>query len=256
MSLLHINFYSDVLGRAARADAILPAGPAPEGGFPTLYLLHGMTDDPTIWQRRTAIERYADERGMAVVMPDGRLGWYVNARAGERYFDFISDELPRLCQRMLTGLARGRERRFVAGNSMGGYGALKCALARPDVFSRAVCLSGALDAAALPRLREPLASKAYWTDVFGPVDEIAGSENDLFRAAERCAQPRPSVWMWCGTEDFLYDMNRRMRDHLAKLNYDLAYSEGAGGHHWKCWDREIVRALDWLVSEGGDAPCR
>src|SRR5699024_9163273 len=66
LSLLDIDFYSDVLGRNQRMEVILPPGPAPEGGFPTLYLLHGMTDDCTIWLRRSSIERYADARKLAV----------------------------------------------------------------------------------------------------------------------------------------------------------------------------------------------
>lgn len=253
MSLLDIDFYSDVLGRNQRMEVILPPGPAPEGGFPTLYLLHGMTDDCTIWLRRSSIERYADARKLAVVMPDGMLGWYADARAGERYFSFVSEELPALALRMLPGLAQTRARRFVGGLSMGGYGALSCALRRPELFSRAISLSGALDAAALPGLDRGQAGARFWADRFGPAEAISGSENDLFRAAEICPGPRPAVWMWCGTEDFLYEMNLRMRDHLQKLGYALDYSECPGEHDWPHWDREIQRALDWLPLGGEGA---
>ena len=254
MALLHVNFYSDVLGRSVHMDAILPErNPAPR--WRTLYLLHGMTDDHSIWQRRTSVERYAGERNLAVILPDGDLKWYTDTPWGENYFEFISRELVQLSRRMFPRLSRDRADTFVAGNSMGGYGALKCALKRPETFSKAASLSGALDAAALPSLPSPLVDESYWEDVFGPIDQISGSDNDLFAAARACRENRPDVWMWCGTEDFLYDMNLRMREHLRNLGYRLDYGEGPGDHSWKYWDRELPRLMDWLVGEGAEA-CR
>ena len=254
MALLHVDFYSDALGRSTHMDAILPEGnPAPR--WKTLYLLHGMTDDNSTWQRRSSVERYAQERNLAVILPDGDLKWYADTPWGENYFDFISRELVQISRRRFPRLARDRADTFVAGNSMGGYGALKCALKHPETFSKAASLSGALDAAVLPSLSDPLADAAYWEDVFGPVDQIPGSENDLFAAARACGENRPEIWMWCGTEDFLYDMNLRMRDQLAALGYSLDYSEGPGDHQWFYWDRELPRLMDWLL--GGEArACR
>lgn len=254
MALLHVDFYSDVLGRSTHMDAILPersASPA----WKTLYLLHGMTDDFSSWQRRSSVERCAEERNLAVILPDGDLTWYADTPWGENYFDFISRELIAISRRMFPRLSHARADTFVAGNSMGGYGALKCALRRPETFSKAASFSGALDAAALPQLPEPLADASYWTDIFGPIDQIPGSENDLFAAARACREKRPEIWMWCGTEDFLHAMNLRVRDHLQELGYQIDYSEGPGDHQWKYWDRELPRMLDWLL-EGEVEVCR
>ena len=257
MTLMHIDAYSDALNRAARLDVILPAEQS-GAKFRTLYLLHGMTDDQTIWQRRTSIERYADERGLAVVMPCTELNWYTDTHAGERWFTYIADELPKIARRMLPRLSERREDTFVAGLSMGGYGALKCALQRPDTFCGAASLSGGLDARAVvkpetddfgtldPHAVDLMSYKQLWLDIFGPYESIEGSANDLFRAAELCTN-RPRVFMWCGTEDFLYTQNIRMRDHLRKLNYDLCSTESAGNHEWHCWDVQIQHALDWLL---------
>lgn len=256
LALLQVDFYSDTLERGAQFCAVLPDKPIPESGFPTLYLLHGMSDDYTVWTRRTSIERYADERNLAVVMPDTRLGWYTNTFAGEHYFDHVSDEIVRVSRRMLPGLSHRREDTFIAGISMGGYGALRCALGRPDQFSKAASLSGALDAAALPHLEDPLEGAAYWRDVFGPIRAISGSEHDLFCAAQSLKHSRPKVWMWCGTEDFLYAINLHFRDHLRTLGYDLTYSEGPGDHQWSHWDREIQNALNWLVADKEVLSCR
>ena len=87
---------------------------------------------------------------------------------------------------------------------------------------------------------------------------MPGSENDLLAAAEALKDSplRPSVYMWCGTEDFLYNMNARMRDCLRALGYDLTYEESPGDHQWLYWDKKIVDALDWLVPEEEGNPWR
>lgn len=254
MVLMHADVYSNTLTRSVRLEILLPEFRGGER-LKTLYLLHGMTDDQTIWQRRTSIERYADERGIAVVMPSTQLNWYANTHAGERWFDYISDELLLITRRMLPCLSDARADTYAAGLSMGGYGALRCALNRPDRFCAAASLSGGLDAAAVPCLGDPLAESAFWEDVFGPTSEIPGSAHDLFRAAESC-EAKPRVFMWCGTEDFLYDQNVRMRDHLRRLGYDLYYRETSGDHQWKYWDREIPNALDWMLYGREAEACR
>ena len=254
MALLHVDFYSDVLGRSAHMDAILPERSAATR-WKTLYLLHGMTDDASTWQRRTSVERCAEERNLAVILPDGDLKWYTDTPWGENYFEFVSRELVQITRRMFPRLSHECSDTFVAGNSMGGYGALKCALMHPETFSKAASLSGALDAAALPSLPDALADRAYWEDVLGPIDQIPGSENDLFAAARACRENRPNIWLWCGTEDFLYDMNLRMRDHLRNLGYSLDYSEGPGDHQWRCWEQELPRMMDWLLA-GEVRACR
>jgi len=257
MAILHVDFFSRALNRNARMDVILPdAKSSAVRPWKTLYLLHGMTDDCTAWQRWTSIERYAEEQGIAVIMPDARLSWYTDTAAGERYFSFVSEELIAISRRMFPALSHQREDTFIAGLSMGGYGALKCALKKPETFRKAASLSGALDACGVTRLDPPLGDQAYWEDIFGPIDQIRGSENDLFAAAEACKENRPEIFMWCGTEDFLYGMNIEMRDHLTKLGYELLYSEGHGDHSWKYWDREIQNVLAWMLGGEEEVACR
>ncbi len=257
MALMHVNTYSDTLRHAVKLDIVLPDRcNAHRPPWKTLYLLHGMTDCHSIWQRRTSIERYADEAGLAVIMPDTGLNWYTDTAWHENYFTYISDELPLLAERMLPGLSRRREDRFVAGLSMGGYGALKCALSRPERFSMAASLSGAVDVHDLAVQHALDQSVHYWADIFGPAESIPGSPNDLFALAERCAEPRPRLFMWCGTEDFLYAANLRLRAHLTNLGYDLTYSESHGDHQWKYWDREIQNIIAWMLPDGEVDACR
>lgn len=255
MAHLVVDYYADALGVQTRMHVLLPQRLA-AGKAKTLYLLHGMSDDEGTWMRRTSIERYAEEKGLAVVMPDGGLGWYTDMYRGLAWFKFISGELPALCRRFFPILSDKREDTYIGGNSMGGYGALKCALRAPRTFSRVISLSGALDAADTAINNTVPATRRYWEDVFGPAEDVSGSENDLFAAATALTDPalRPRIYMWCGTEDFLYAQNTRMRDHLRALGYDLTYEESPGDHQWQYWDKKIAGALDWLLpGEGEDA---
>lgn len=251
MALLHVNFFSNVLGMCMDMDVILPQATSGQIGIegvgavgicPTLYLLHGMSDNHTIWQRRTSIERYVSDKRLAVVMPSVHLSWYTDMLHGLRYWTFISQELPAICRELFPQISPKREDTFVAGLSMGGYGALKCGLGAPETFGACAALSGAMDAVGMAGIREvPL-----FQDVFGSPERTKGSQDDLFALAERLEKPRPRVYMWCGTEDFLYEQNERMSAHLKALGYDLTYETSPGDHQWKYWDEKIQTVLAWL----------
>jgi putative tributyrin esterase len=147
MILNDVNFFSEVLGLNSRMIVMLPQPGAGATGQPrhrVLYLLHGHSDDCTAWQRWTSIERYVEELNLAVIMPDAHLSFYTDMAHGGRYWTFISQELPALAQRIFP-LSTDRADTFVAGLSMGGYGAFKLALAYPERFAAAASLSGALD---------------------------------------------------------------------------------------------------------------
>jgi putative tributyrin esterase len=262
MALLHCDFHSDVLELACSMTVILPqqtttsqiglVGSARSTdredfrGHPTLWLLHGMSDDHTIWPRRTSIERYVAPRGLAVVMPAVARSYYTDMHHGPKYWTFISEELPRIA-RSFFHLSDRREDNFVAGLSMGGYGAFKLALVHPDRYAAAASLSGALDAHTIA-LHIPDREEEM-TNIFGPSGRIRGSENDLFTLAERLTKrdgPRPALYQCCGTEDFLHADNRRFREHLAAVGLDVTYEEGPGSHEWGFWDQWIQRVVRWL----------
>jgi S-formylglutathione hydrolase FrmB len=261
MVLNHFHFFSRVLGLTCTLSVLLPDRPGtvedetaqvPEGPYPTLYLLHGLSDDHTIWQRRTSIERYIDRlhesgRDLAVVMPAVHRSFYTNMAAGGRYWTFISEEVPALV-RGYFNLSAARADNFVAGLSMGGYGAFKLALAHPERFAAAASLSGALDVVRLMRLEETL-NEGELKYTFGSSGALAGSPNDLFYLAEQAASrgvPRPALYQWCGTEDVLYDDNVRFHDHLQRLGFEVAYAAEPGTHEWVYWDQQIEKVLEWL----------
>jgi S-formylglutathione hydrolase FrmB len=168
---------------------------------------------------------------------------------GYPYWTYLSEEVPRLA-RAFFPLSEAREENFVAGLSMGGYGAFKLALRRPEMFAAAASLSGALDIAGIAAERKNDADwKRDLTDIFGPLRAIAGSDNDLFALAKKLAKakgPKPALYQCCGAEDMLYPHNLRFRKHARSLGLDLTYEEGPGEHDWAFWDQWIQRVLQWL----------
>lgn len=260
MAFLQVDFFSDVLQMCMQMNVILPQktskqiglpGVRMDGKYPTLYLLHGMSDDHTIWMRRSSIERYASLLGIAVVMPSTHLGWYTDMKHGLPYWTYISEELPEICRSFFPNMSERREDTFAAGLSMGGYGALKLALGAPKTFGAAASLSGAADIVQIYGMRATASAHqiSVFQNAFGELDELRGSGNDLFALAETCkasGYPLPPLFLWCGTEDFLLSANRSARDVFRQKGFPVTYTESPGDHSWHCWDEQIRNVLKWL----------
>lgn len=259
MALMHVDFFSDVLGMCVNMDVIIPQqtskqigmeGMAADGQYRTMYLLHGMSDDQTTWQRRTSIERYVSSLGIAVVMPTTHLGFYTDTTYGMKYWTFVSKELPDICREFFPRMSARREDTLAAGLSMGGYGAWKLGLGASDTFGAAASLSGALDMVEDYRRHVDGDNSALFRGIFGSPEDMEGSENDLMALAERLAAEKkelPRLYAWCGTEDFLYEGNRRAWEHVRRLGYSLTCEESAGDHQWKYWDARIQDVLRWWL---------
>jgi putative tributyrin esterase len=241
VALFQCEFFSEALQISASMNVILPQ--EKNRLFPTLYLLHGLSDDQSAWVRQTSIERYALARGIAVVMPAVNRSFYTDMKHGANYWTFLSDELPELA-RSFFPLSTKREDNFAAGLSMGGYGAMKWGLSQPDRFAAVASLSGALDVRSWAEERGGDDAK----HVFGDSTSIPGSSADLFALAEQVVskRPIPLLYQCCGTEDFLYDDNIRFREHCRKIGLPLTYEEEPGDHEWGYWDMKIQRVLEWL----------
>jgi pimeloyl-ACP methyl ester carboxylesterase len=214
----------------------------------TLYLLHGLSDDHTIWQRRTSIERYAAKYDLAVVMPNAHRSWYTDMEHGGKFFTFISEELPRVCRSFFRCMSDKREDNYVAGLSMRGYGAMKIGFTNPERFAGVAAFSGAFDVYALAK-KAQLDNSRYWEDIFGTIDDIPGSKNDVYAVVKKAAEsglPCPKTYVWCGTEDWLIGANRDMRDLLA---YDMKRKILICGFFQLFYAEEIVQDDAKVVSK-------
>jgi putative tributyrin esterase len=228
MALCEVKFFSQALQKATAANIILPEVKT-EGPFPVFYLLHGLSDDYTIWQRRTSIERYVQGMPLIVVMPDGGRGFYCDAEQGMAWETALVTDLIGFVDKMFPTIA-SREGRCIGGLSMGGYGAVKLALKFPELFCSANSHSGALGFAHWPFGKERADSfAAEFTRVIGT--DPAGGPNDLFALAQRLEPVRrPALSIDCGTEDFLLDANRAFHAHLDEIGCAHEYREFPGSH--------------------------
>ena len=252
MALMRCDFFSDVLGLSTSMTVVLPqrttgqigmSGSGRDGDLPTLYLLHGLSDDDTTWTRRTSIERYVADLGIAVVMPQVHRSFYTDEVWGRPYWTFVADELPAIARGFFRLSSRPSET-YVAGLSMGGYGAFKLALRHPDRYAAAASLSGALDLDERMRTLNSEVDPMMWRRVFGDTP-FAGGDNDLFALLDKVTDP-PPLFQWCGTEDALYEGNVRFRDACAARGAALTSQFGPGTHEWTHWDDKIRDVLAWL----------
>ena len=255
MAFLQIQFFSAALNVASTVNVILPEanqgigmGVSKDERPPkVLYLLHGYSDDHSIWMRRTSVERYAAKHNLAVIMPAVNHSFYCNEVYGEKYWDYISDELPRTMRRFLR-LSDRPEDTYVAGLSMGGYGAMRLALTYPEHYAGAASFSGAVD------LETIFYQRHLGTEidrVFGDQKQIKGSEYDLFHLTEKNAKAAHKPWLYvsCGTKDFLFDQHKAFVPALRKNGWTvMSHEEPDAIHEWGFWDEQIKAFIELIYA--------
>jgi S-formylglutathione hydrolase FrmB len=252
MALCDVHWYSTVLQKHVGTHVILPdAGEPP---FPTYYLLHGLSDDYTGWARRTRIESYVRDLPLIVVMPDGFRGFYTDNAEGPAYAAYIADELVAFVERNFPA-KRSRAGRCIGGLSMGGYGALRLALAHPDRYASANSHSGALLYGARNVVRNPSPlTPTEQRHIFGA--SPAGSDHDLMALAKRAkaSGTLPELLIDCGTEDHLLGDSRAVHEELKRLGIPHEYREFPGAHDWDYWDVHVREALAFHAKVLGIGP--
>ena len=245
MSLCTVNFFANSLGLATSMHVLLPD--SGNGPFPVFYLLHGLSDDHTIWLRRTSIERYVAGLPIIVVMPTTHRGFYTNGQSAGtyRYEDHLVKDVVGYVDRFFPTI-RSRTARAIGGLSMGGYGAVKLALKHPDVFGSATSHSGAMTGPmfTVDKSKSPPTMDPEFIAMFGK--DFLGGSDDLAVLAARCPESnRPALRIDCGTSDFLIEENRGFHATLKKLKYPHEYEEFPGAHDWGYWDVHVQEAIEF-----------
>ena len=253
MALIQVNYLSKALFRTVPLNVVLPADKIDyatgnyalkEGQkFKTLYLLHGLLGNYTDWVSGTRIQRWAEERNLAVVMPSGDNSFYFKARTPwNDYETFIGRELVEVTRKMFP-LSDKREDTFIAGLSMGGYGALRNGIVFSDTFSHVAGLSSAA------HLFEDLSEEAN----IGLFDNLEAASktnlNPMVAVEEMLAQGRavPKFYLSCGLKDNLLQSNMAFREFLKSKGFDVTWDEDPeAGHDWDFWDSQIKKVLEWL----------
>lgn len=260
MALISIDFKSEALKRNTCVNVILPierfAGP-----YPTLYLLHGLTDNYNGWLSYTRIRKWAEESGLAVVMPSGENSFYMDILVKDGclgdFGEYVGRELVEVTRKIFP-LSKKREDTFLAGLSMGGFGTCRNALKYNDTFGKAAILSGALNFYEYP---------AEWVNTQGNTIGEVKNFGDLEQTRQTDRNPRylmemlqkdpdksfPAFYVACGLQDELLEANRSIAQALKEAGADVTYEEGPGYHDWDFWDEYIQHVLKWLGYSGNSA---
>ena len=253
MSLIQMRFFSESLGMFTGVNIILPLprrAEIPVANLPVLYLLHGMGDDHTAWMRKTSIERYALERGLAVVMPDGALSCWEDMVHGLKYRSYVTRELPAFIRSNFP-VAACREKTFIAGCSMGGFGALKLALANPDQYSCAGCFSAAHFEYRPPSVR----NQAMLQRVYGEHLDAFDARIAADAIAANAGTLPLNIWHSCGDQDALKEnalISRAFFEALPAGSIRYHFEMQQGRHDWALWDdaaRRFLAALNLPEAE-------
>jgi len=239
MAFIQASFFSNVLVKAVALHAIVPE--KGRGPFPVLYLLHGLSDDYTVWPRRTRIEWYVRDLPLIVVMPDGFRGFYTDNYLGPAYGRYMVEDVLGFAERTFP-IKRSRAARCIGGLSMGGYGSLRLALAHPELFASVHSHSGAAWDFGKPT---PPERKDLFAQIFGPKPK--GSPHDIYALAQKAkrAGRLPKISIDCGVDDHLIENNRALHAYLERIGVPHAYAEFPGIHEWDYWDEHIQGALEF-----------
>lgn len=245
MASITLSFHSEALERTVPLRALVPLEDAPRVPMPALYLLHGLYGSEQDWFQYTRVMLWARAKGLAVFCPAGENGFYVNqADTGEAYMRYVGEELPAFTRRLFP-LSSRREDTFIAGLSMGGYGALNAGLTYPETFGKVAALSAALRP--WKRMDKPqgggVQRPAYARALFGQDTEPW----DTLTLARQCGARAPELWLSCGAQDDLLEENIALVDGLRQAGIPAYFDQPPGAHNWDFWDREIQRVIDWLM---------
>ncbi len=226
--------------------------------YPVLYLLHGYSDDETGWIQFGEVNRIAD-KGIAdgdfppciIVMPDGKVSWYVNSADGsDPWEDMFIDEFIPFIEREFR-IRPQKEFRAISGLSMGGNGALLLAMHHPDLFSNCVAMS-----AGTFTDEEIMANGQYdhyFKNIYGKKPQNGVSEHwkansplHLLDSVEKDKLKSVRWYIDCGDDDFLYKGNSALHVKMRNLGIPHEYRVRNGGHEWSYWRTGLYDGLVFI----------
>jgi S-formylglutathione hydrolase FrmB len=248
MALVRIDHVPETVKVNLPLNLILP-DPGRMGGVPVakrkvLYLLHGLSDDASAWQRFTSIEPLAAAYGLVVVMPSAGRSFYTDQPNGQNYFSYLTGELPEYLADVF-GLKPRREDTFIAGNSMGGYGAMKAAFLHPELYAAAASFSGVLSLQVLGLIPDD-PRRDEFALLFGDLDKLPGSEHDpavWLRHATRNPAALPRLFISVSRQEDIYPLSNMFHGACRAQGIHSEYYEEDGAHDWHFWDGQIRRFL-------------
>lgn len=263
MAISTVSFFSKSMRREVTFSALLPIDfPVIPGQtidvqikpIKTLYLLNGFSGSHQDWLTFSNIRELSDKYKIAIIMPAGENSFYVDDEdRGALYGEFIGKELVEFTRKLFP-LSPDRNATFIGGLSMGGYGAIRNGLKYAENFGKIIAFSSAIMpykvANAKPDYHDGIAGYSYFRSVFGDLDQLLGSDKDpeaLVMNLKGQGLDIPELYIACGEEDFLLDVNQRFHQFLLQQQISHFYEESEGAHTWDFWNKSIEPALKWAA---------
>jgi len=254
--ILRGYYSSEILHTATNIQFIIPDNA--EGPYKVVYLLHGMHGNQGTWIDNTMLPYYSKDYNAIFVMPEAARSFYCDLKYGRKFFSFASEELPKITRRIFN-ISAQREDTAVIGCSMGGHGALKIALSKPEQFG----FCGAISSACI-YLKQILEGLRVNSDAFrktgaeeeeimidlysmfgdnleyNPKDDI-----DVLAKNFPAGKPKPVIFSTCGTDDDLLKENLRFSDDMKKTGFNFTYEEWKGGHDWNFFNEALKKSIEF-----------
>lgn len=265
--LLRGSVFSKTLEMETGLTVIAPTAKRDGEPCKVAYVLHGLCSNHGSWVDYTQLPLFALGYPVLFVMPDVGRSFYMDLKYGQRFFSYVVDELPAICENVFN-ISASREDTAIIGGSMGGFGALKCALARPEQYGSCGALASAClflkegfaelrQQGGIAMMKETLGEQLVrdFQAALGPDLEFDPA-NDLPRLARAASGggEKPRIYAACGVEDGLLADNRRFAGEMRPLDFDFAYEELPGAHDWVFFNEGLRRALAFCFGEPEERP--
>lgn len=221
--------------------------------FKTLYLLHGMFGNNETFLYNTLIRSYATNNNLAVVLPSCGNSFYLNDQSSyEFYSNYVGEELVNFTREIFP-LSTKREDTFIAGFSMGGYGAIRTGMLYNDTFSAIGAISPALITHRLQLIskefKEVIDTQEYLESVFGDLNKVVGSDKDPEFLIDNLLKENkdiPKLFINVGKNDFLRLENEAFHKFLEEKKVHVTFAEYPGEHTWDFCNTHIKEFIEWL----------
>ena len=248
--------FSNTLEMDTTVSVITPNHLAGNQPYKVAYVLHGLCGNSSSWLDYSLLPLYAMNGNTIYILPDAARSFYTDMKHGFRYFTYITEELPQIC-RSVFHISAERENTAILGCSMGGYGALKCALTKPEQYG----LCGAFSSGCL-FLKENMAfiqtqgleaaAQVFGRQLMNDIPSAFGEhlewqpEYEISELAKSAKERGllPQLYLTCGTEDHFYPDHLRFCRQLDDMGIAYDFEAWQAKHDLYYFNDALKKAID------------
>lgn len=215
--------------------------------LPIVILLHGVYCSHWAWAMKGKVHETAQRlisegkiKPMVLVMPsDGLFGdgsAYVPQKT-ENYEKWIVEDVIEVVKEQILQVDESSPV-FLAGLSMGGFGALRLGAKYPNIFK---AFSGLSSITHFDQMKQ-------FVSDFDALSAVAQEKDGVIDWMLKNKTELPPFRFDCGSEDILIKENRKLHADLIQNNVPHIYQENSGEHSWEYWTEHISETLEFFNS--------